>query len=135
MSVRLDHTIVWCRDKHDSAEFLARILGLEHPVDFGDRVRVEVANGVCFDYQDSGDVRPQHYALLVDEDDFDSILRRITDEGLEYYAQGGNGVAHQTSTRNGGRVVYFSDPDRHSFELVTRHMVPEPGRPQWSPGT
>ena len=35
MSIRFNHTIVWCRDQQRSATFLAEILGLAAPTRFG----------------------------------------------------------------------------------------------------
>ena len=71
MAVRLDHTIVSSRDKHASAAFLARVLGVGTPAEFGHFVTVEVANGVSLDFDDATDIRSQHYAFLVDDEDFD----------------------------------------------------------------
>jgi len=46
VSVQLNHTIVWCRDKQRSATFLTEILGLSPPVRFGPFLVVELGNGV-----------------------------------------------------------------------------------------
>lgn len=35
MAVKLNHTIVWCRDKEVSASYLAEVLGLEAPRPWG----------------------------------------------------------------------------------------------------
>ena len=106
MVVQLDHTIVPSHDKHDAAGFLARILGIGPPTSFGHFVTLEVANGVSLDYDDSTDVGPQHYAFLVDDEDFDPIFRRVQDEGIVYYADPGHHQAGQTNTRDGGRGFY-----------------------------
>ncbi|MBV9659718.1 MAG: VOC family protein, partial [Acidimicrobiales bacterium] len=71
MAVQLDHTIVASRDKHASAAFLARILGLGPPEEAGHFVTVEVANGVSLDFDDARSIAPQHYAFLVGNDEFD----------------------------------------------------------------
>src|ERR1700761_5504458 len=86
MVAKLDHTIVPSRDKHASARFLARILGLDPPGEFGHFVTVEVGNGVSLDYDDAAEVRSQHFAFLVDDDDFDPIFDRVRGEGLTYFA-------------------------------------------------
>lgn len=61
MVARLDHTIIVSRDKHASAGFLARILGLDPPRTFGHFVTVETGNGVSLDYDDALDVRRSQY--------------------------------------------------------------------------
>ena len=53
MTVRLNHTIVWCRDKKTSARFLTEILGRRAPARFGPFLVVEVDNGVSLDFHDT----------------------------------------------------------------------------------
>ncbi|HEX7354470.1 MAG TPA: VOC family protein [Mycobacteriales bacterium] len=120
MAVHLDHTIVHSRDKHASAAFLARILGLAPPVTVGHFVAVETGNGVSLDYDDASDVRPQHYAFLVDEDEFDAIFDRVKADDVAYFADSGHRRRGEINTRDGGRGFYFCDPDGHNLEVLTR---------------
>ena len=53
MSVQLNHTIVWCRDKRKSAEFLTGILGLAPATRFGPFLVVELNNGVSLDFDET----------------------------------------------------------------------------------
>ena len=34
MPTELNHTIIWCRDREQSASFMTRMLGLPPPTDF-----------------------------------------------------------------------------------------------------
>lgn len=120
MAVQLDHTIVASRDKKVSADFLARILGVEAPKEFGHFMTVEVANGVSLDYDNAGDVRPQHYAFRVDDEEFEPILERVRQEEVTYYADPGHRHQGEINTRDNGRGFYFSDPDGHNMEVLTR---------------
>lgn len=121
MPVQLNHTIVHARDKRRSAEHLTRLLGLPEPGRFGSFLVVQVANGVSLDYADSqAEIHPQHYAFLVTEEEFDQIFERITAEGLEYWADPFHREPGRTNTNDGGRGVYWSDPDGHSMEVITR---------------
>ena len=121
MSVQLNHTIVWCRDKQRSATFLADTLGLPAPTRFGPFLVVEAANGVSLDYHDTdGEIAPQHYAFLIGEDDFDEIFGRIRERGLEYWADPGQSQRGRINRNDGGRGVYFEDPDGHLLEIITR---------------
>ena len=114
MSVQLNHTIVWCRDKRTSAAFLAEILGLPAPTRFGPFLVVEAANGVSLDYHDTnGEIAPQHYAFLIGEDEFDAIFGRIRERGLDYWADPGRSQPGRINRNDGGRGVYFEDPDGH----------------------
>jgi len=58
MAVQLNHTVVHSHDKKESAEFLARILGIGPPGAFGHFVTVEVANGVSLDFDTPKRSRP-----------------------------------------------------------------------------
>jgi catechol 2,3-dioxygenase-like lactoylglutathione lyase family enzyme len=121
VSVQLNHTIVWCRDKQRSAAFLAEVLGLPAPTPFGPFLVVEAANGVSLDYHvTDGEIAHQHYAFLVGEDDFDEIFGRIRDRGLENWADPGQSRPGSINRNDGGRGVYFEDPDGHLLEIITR---------------
>ena len=121
MTVQLNHTIVWCRDQHRSAQFFVEVFGRPAPARFGPFLVVEADNGVSLDYHDTdGDVAPQHYAFLVDEADFDAIFGRVVERGLDYWADPGRSRPGQINHRDGGRGVYFPDPDGHMLEILTR---------------
>ena len=121
MSVQLNHTIVAAKDKRTSAEFLAEIMGLPAPTRFGPFMVVEVANGVSLDYADSdGEITSQHYAFLVGEADFDDIFGRIQAHDLPYWADPGQRRPGEINHNDGGRGVYFPDPDGHFLEIITR---------------
>jgi catechol 2,3-dioxygenase-like lactoylglutathione lyase family enzyme len=121
MSVKLNHTIVHASDREATAAFLTGILGLPEPAAYGPFLVVEVDNEVSLDVvQDSGTIRPQHYAFLVSEDAFDAIFGRIRERGLAYWADPFHRVPGEINTRDGGRGVYWDDPDGHNLEIITR---------------
>src|SRR6266536_4675132 len=100
MGVQLNHTIVRVHDKHESARFLAEILGLDDPTPYGPFLIVQVDNDVSPNFADDhGPVNPQHYAFLVSETDFDDILGRIRARGCRTGpTPGGTGPARSTPT-------------------------------------
>jgi catechol 2,3-dioxygenase-like lactoylglutathione lyase family enzyme len=121
MAVELNHTIVAARDKRAAASFLSDLLGLPAPTSFGPFLVVNVDNGVSLDFMDtSEDIHPQHYAFLVSEDDFDTIFGRIQAQQLNYWADPHHQQPGEINTRDGGRGVYFDDPNGHVLELLTR---------------
>ncbi len=126
MPVDLNHTIVYCSNKQASAGFLAEILGLPAPTAFGPFAVVEVSNGVSLDFLE-GEVHPQHYAFLVGETEFDEIFQRLLERGLPYWADPGQQRSRQINTNDGGRGVYWEDPDGHILEILT---VPYGGWPR-----
>jgi catechol 2,3-dioxygenase-like lactoylglutathione lyase family enzyme len=122
MSIRFNHTIVHSHDKQKSSAFLADILGLPAPSPFGHFSVVALDDGASLDFIDAGDAEfeTQHYAFLVDEDDFDPIFARIRERGLAYWADPFKQQPGEINHRDGGRGVYFPDPDGHLLELLTR---------------
>ncbi|CAA9264482.1 MAG: hypothetical protein AVDCRST_MAG50-3011 [uncultured Acidimicrobiales bacterium] len=123
MPVELNHTIVSVRDKSTAAPYVAELLGLPAPTQFGPFLIVEVDNGVSLDFIDvepGEDIAPQHYAFLVGEDDFGTIFGRILERGLEHWADPGRQLPGRINTHDGGRGVYFAGPDDHFLEIITR---------------
>ena len=121
MAVQLNHTIVHARDSRGSAGFVAELLGLAAPTPYGPFQVVEVANGVSLDYMDvDGDITPQHYAFLVGEAEFDEIFGRITARDMPHWADPSRSRPGQINTNDGGRGVYFEDPEGHLLEIITR---------------
>jgi hypothetical protein len=121
MAVALNHTIVWCHDHRVSAQFLTELFGLPDPVQWGPFMVVDMDNGVSLDYHEvDGEVESQHYAFLVGEDDFDAIFGRIVERGLDHWADPAKRHAGTINHNDGGRGVYFEDPDSHFLEIITR---------------
>jgi catechol 2,3-dioxygenase-like lactoylglutathione lyase family enzyme len=121
MNVQLNHTIVWCRDKKRSAGFLADILGLARPVPFGPFLVVELSNGVSLDFHEADDtIVSQHYAFLLSEREFDEVFERIRHGQLKYWADPGQRREGAVNRNDGGRGLYFEDPDGHLLEIITR---------------
>ena len=121
MSVQLNHTIVSCRDQQRSATFLSEILGLPSPTRFGHFLVVAADNGVSLDFAErSGPITAQHYAFLVGDQEFDAAFGRIRDQSLAYWADPGRSQRGVINHRDGGRGLYFEDPDGHLLEILTR---------------
>jgi catechol 2,3-dioxygenase-like lactoylglutathione lyase family enzyme len=121
MTAQLNHTIVWCRDQKESATFLTEMLGLPEATRFGPFLVVELGNGVSMDFHDvEGDIPPQHYAFIVSEDEFDEIYGRIVERGLDHWADPFKQSAQEINHNDGGRGVYWEDPDGHFLEIITR---------------
>jgi catechol 2,3-dioxygenase-like lactoylglutathione lyase family enzyme len=118
--VRLNHTIVAARDKRASAAFLSDVLGLGPPTSFGPFCVVELANDVSLDFADDDDVHPRHYAFLVTEEEFDEVFGRIRARGLEFWADPFEQHPGEINRNDGGRGVYWKDPDGHVLEIITR---------------
>jgi catechol 2,3-dioxygenase-like lactoylglutathione lyase family enzyme len=111
MGVELNHTVIPVKDKWASAKFLADILNLEAGPQWGHFVPIRTGNGVTLDFSDSDNFRPQHYAFLVSEAEFDAALARIRAAGVAHYANFRRERPGEINHLYGGRGVYFDDPN------------------------
>ncbi|MCA8099372.1 VOC family protein [Burkholderia contaminans] len=117
----MNHTIVWCRDKHASSRFLTELPELPPSTPFGAMLVVPLGNGVSLDFHErSGEIASQHYAFLIDEAGFDRVLARIRERGVPRWADPAKRQPDDIYRHNGGRGVYFDDPDGHFLEVMTQ---------------
>jgi catechol 2,3-dioxygenase-like lactoylglutathione lyase family enzyme len=130
MAIQFNHTILYAHDSQASAKFLAEMLGLSAPARWGPFVVVKTDNGTNLDFMDTdGEITSQHYAFLVEESDFDAIFERIRARKLAYLADPGQTQPNQINHRDGGRGLYFEDPNGHFLEIITRPY----GSGGWNP--
>jgi len=123
MAITFNHNIVAARDRSESATFFAEIFGLPEPKEFGPLLAVPLAHEASLDYAQAGDaedIRPQHYAFLVSEDEFTEIYGRIQERGLQHWADPMGSRPGEINHHDGGRGVYFRDPAGHYLEIITR---------------
>ena len=121
MAIRLNHTIVAAHDKEKAAMFLTEILGLPAPLLVGPFAMVRVSDDTSLDYMDTdGEIISQHYAFLVKRANLTQIFARIRDQRLTYWADPYRHKHNEINTWDGGRGVYFDDPNGHLLEIITR---------------
>lgn len=121
MAIELNHTIVPARDPRASASFLASVLGVDPPERFAHFWTVSLDNGVTLDFSRAGDTVPAgHYAFLIGEHEFDAIFERILARKIEYWADPAHERPFEINHNDGGRGLYWNDPDGHYLEIITR---------------
>jgi catechol 2,3-dioxygenase-like lactoylglutathione lyase family enzyme len=117
----LNHTIVWCHDKVQSARFLADMLGRPAPKPFMHFLVVTLDNGVSLDFMEKeGEIALQHYAFLVSDAEFDAVMAEIAARSLDHWADPARSRPGEINRHWGGRGVYFMDPNGHLLEAITR---------------
>ena len=78
--------------------------------EFGPFLAVELNHGASLDYAqvaEGEEIRPQHYAFLVSEDEFDGIYGRIQERGMQHWAdpQGQQARRDQPQRRRPRRLL------------------------------
>ena len=120
MTIILNHTIVPACDKAAAARFFASIFGLDFSEKQSDHfapVRVNETLTLLFDEDTSFD--SHHFAFHVSDAEFDAIFERIKKAGLSYGSAPWSVDDGKLNDWNGGRGVYFKDPNGHLLELMT----------------
>lgn len=129
MGIRLDHLIVPSRDRRAAAARLAGILGMpwSEQASGGPFSAVYVNSELTLDLAQFGDeVPPQHYCFHVDEAQFDAILGRLREQDIAYRSTPLGPVDMQIKTYDGGRLLYWSEPDGHAWEILTASYARQP---------
>ena len=119
MAIELDHTIVPAHDKIKSAKFFARIFGLSYAGEMGHFAPVRVNDILTLDFDNRLEFESHHYAFKISEEEFDQIFGRIQKESIPYGSGPRSWADKRINNRNGGRGVYFRDPNGHIFEILT----------------
>lgn len=129
MTVTLDHLIVPSRDRVAAARQLAGLLGVPWAAQaaIGPFSPVYVSSSLTLDFDTWPlQVPQQHYCFRVDEAAFDAILARIQAAGLAYRSTPHGTDDHQVNCAFGGRLLYWREPDGHTWELLTQSYARAP---------
>ena len=126
MTVELNHTIVSALDNEASARFYESLFGFEYEGPLGDFAPVCIENqALTLDFITRGNFERQHYAFKVSEAEFDEIFGRVMEWGLTFGSGPDSTEDGEINHWNGGRGVYFRDPNGHLLELLTRDYTAE----------
>ncbi|HEV8328715.1 MAG TPA: VOC family protein [Nitrospiraceae bacterium] len=125
MAIILNHTIMPAHDKEASARFFAEIFGLKYEGSAGHFAPVRVNETLTLDFDDADHFEIHHYAFHGTDPEFDAMLKRVQEAGIPYSSDPWNLENKELNSWNGGRGVYFRDPNGHILELMTR--VPRAG--------
>lgn len=121
MPIELDHVMVPSRNRDAAASQLASLLGVTWgPSKVGPFTAVYVNAGLTIDFDQWDSEFPRgHFCFRVDERSFDQVLGRIANANIPYRSQPHGAADHKVNTTLGGRIVYWSEPDGHVWELLT----------------
>lgn len=122
MPLLLDHLIVPSTNRVAAARQLAQLLGVPwaERAAIGSFSAVYVSASLTLDFDEwTGPVPKLHYCFHVDEPGFDAILGRIKAAGLSFRSTPTGPDDNQVNRAFGGRLVYWSEPDGHAWEILT----------------
>ena len=122
MPIALDHMIVPAKNRVAAAKLLAHLLGVPwaEQAAFGPFSPVYVSAALTLDFDEWPEPIPkQHYCFSLEEEEFDAILARIKAAGLAFRSTPIGKDDNQINHAFGGRLVYWSEPDGHAWEILT----------------
>ena len=122
MPAQLDHLLIPSKDQVAAAKLIAHLLGIRWAErgTAGPFSAVYVNASLTLDFdQWSGAVPKQHYAFRVESAEFDAILARIKASGLPYRSTPMGPDDYKVNCAYGGKLVYWSEPDGHAWEILT----------------
>ena len=115
-----DHAIITAHDKHALRRLSRRVLGsCPKP----QRRSGQLHGSSRRERRHAGLRRPrtarspEPLAFLVSEREFDEVFARIRERGLAYRADPHHRHPNAINTRDGGRGLYFEDPNGHNLEI------------------
>ncbi|MEV4139115.1 VOC family protein [Dactylosporangium sp. NPDC049742] len=92
-----------------------------HAPSWGPFTNVQLDGGVLLQFAEPPvEIQMQHYAFLLDDERFDRAYARLTERGIEHWADPQMRRPGEINHEHGGRGVYFKDPAGHAIELITR---------------
>jgi catechol 2,3-dioxygenase-like lactoylglutathione lyase family enzyme len=122
MPITLDHLIVPCTDRVAAARQIAFILDVAWAESgaFGSFSPVYVNEHLTLDFdQWTEPVPKQHYAFRVGNEEFSEVLARLRQAGIGYRSLPHGPQDGKVNESFGGKLVYWSEPDGHTWEVLT----------------
>jgi hypothetical protein len=121
MSSQLDHVTVPSRDKEVAARQLAAVLDVPWGTSkAGPFCTVYVNDGLTVDFDETREPFPiLHYCFRLPPAEFDAALQRLRDADIPFRSSAHGPDDCRIDTQHGGKIVYWTSPDGHYFELLT----------------
>jgi catechol 2,3-dioxygenase-like lactoylglutathione lyase family enzyme len=122
MTVHLDHLIIPSHNRLASAKLIASLFGVPWSEEggVGPFSPVYLNDGLTLDFDEVSEPFPiGHYAFRVGAAEFEAILGRIRNAGIDYRSTPHGPSDRQINTYHGGSIVYWNEPDGHVWEILT----------------
>jgi hypothetical protein len=124
VSVQLDHVLIPSRHRAEAAKLIATLFDVEwvEQGPFGPFSLVYLNSGLTLDFDQwhsPSELPVMHYCFRVDDTTFDNTLARIVAAGIPYRSTPHGPVDSAVNSAFGGRLIYWSEPDNHVWEMLT----------------
>lgn len=132
MAIHLDHLIVPSRDRVAAARQLGTLLGVDwaEQAAVGPFSPVYVSDELTLDFDEwQRNIPSLHYCFRVSDAEFDRVLARFKASGIAYRSLPHGTDDYQVNPAFGGRLVYWSQPDGHVWEMLTVRYGRPPALP------
>lgn len=135
MAISLDHTLVPSHDRRRSAQALAEILAVPwSETSVGPFSAVYVSESLTLDFdQWEGKLPALHFAFQMDDAEFDAVLARLQARRIPHRGRPGGPDDGSIGRHQGGRIVYWGEPDGHVWEALTVSYARRPASPSAVP--
>jgi catechol 2,3-dioxygenase-like lactoylglutathione lyase family enzyme len=121
MTASFNHTIIASKDRTEAARFYRELLEVPEAPSWGFFTNIQLSDGVLLQFAEPPvEIQMQHYAFLLDDDLFTRAYARLSERGIEHWADPQMRRPGEINDEHGGRGVYFKDPSGHAIELITR---------------
>lgn len=122
MAIALDHLIVPTKDRVASAKLLGTLLGVPWAEQgaIGPFSPVFISDSLTIDFDQWVEPVPKlHYCFSLGPEEFDAVLARIKAAGLAFRSLPLGADDNTVNKAFGGKLVYWSEPDGHAWEILT----------------
>ena len=122
MAIALDHLIVPTKNRITSAKLLGTLLGVlwAEQGGFGPFSPVYVNDKFTIDFDEWTEPVPKmHYCFRLEATEFDAVLTRIKAAGITYRSLPHGPADNSVNKTFGGKLIYWSEPDGHTWEILT----------------
>src|SRR5437660_11577680 len=119
MPITLNHTIVPSHDKEESAQFFARMFGLNYSGPAGHFAQVRVNGDLAFDWDNRERFESHHYAFVVSDSEVEEIFARLKAEGVTYGSGPTSPRDGENNHRRGARGTHIADLEETPVESMT----------------
>jgi len=118
----IDHIIVKVNDLKASVAFYTDVLGFANEGTDGPFTMIRVGPNCQLQLAPWGTTGFEHYAFAVSRKEFDQILGRIKEAGIDhgptFDSVGSNsGPGEESGARGRAPTLYFNDPSKHLLEI------------------